>query len=122
MGAPLVVIKQPDSIAITQDSKRAFVPSGSDPVMSVIDLPSFQVTTSVRLPAAANQAVLSPDGKKLYVVHGDAGKISVFAADSLALLKTILAAKVRIIGLFNTGVDTGGAARANGQPIHTTVW
>lgn len=90
VGAPVTVIKSPDSITITPDGKRAFVPSGIDSTMSVIDLQSLQVTT-VKLPAVANHVILSLDETKLYVTHGPAGNISVLAANSFALLKTVLA-------------------------------
>src|SRR5207237_565527 len=65
VGAPVAVIQSPVSIAISRDGKRAFVPSGAVASMSVIDLQSLQVTR-VQMRAVANQAVLSPDGNKLY--------------------------------------------------------
>jgi YVTN family beta-propeller protein len=90
VGAPVAVVKSPVSIAISRDGKRAFVPSGTVANMSVIDLQSLQVTP-VQLRAVANQAVLSPDGKKVYVIHGPNGMISVFAADTLKLIKIAVA-------------------------------
>ena len=97
VGAPVAVVNSPDSIAIAQDGKRAFIPSGVDPAMSVIDLQSLQVT-KVTLPAVANQARPSPDGKRLYLMHGPAGAISVFAdtptpvgVAALTLIKTLAA-------------------------------
>jgi YVTN family beta-propeller protein len=91
IGAPVAVVRSPDSIAISRDGKRAFVPSDTVANMSVIDLQSLQVTP-VQLRAVANQAVVSPDGKKLYVTHGPMGAISVFAADTLKLIKILAAA------------------------------
>jgi YVTN family beta-propeller protein len=91
VGAPIAVIKSPVSIAISRDGKLAFVPSGTEPAMSVIDLQSLKVT-SVKLSAVANQAVLSPDGSKLYVMHGPAGEIAIFDTSSIALIKTLAAA------------------------------
>jgi YVTN family beta-propeller protein len=89
VGAPIAVVQSPDSIAISRDGKRAFVLSDSVPAMSVIDLQTLQVTP-VPLRAAAAQAVVSPDGKKVYVIH-PSGLITVVATDTRKLIKHLAA-------------------------------
>ncbi len=91
IGAPIAVIQSPVSIAITPDGSKAFVPSGTQPVMSVINPLTLQVIATVKLLGVANRAVASPDGKKLYVLHGPNHAVSVVSTDSLAVTKVLSA-------------------------------
>lgn len=59
-------------LAITSDGKRAYITFASDDALLVVDLSTFNVINSIDVSAAGNMlvsnaAVLSPDGKKLYV-------------------------------------------------------
>jgi YVTN family beta-propeller protein len=91
IGAPIAVIQSPVSIAVTPDGSKAFVPSGSQPAMSVINPLTLQVIATVKLLGVANRAVVSPDGKKLYVMHGPNHAVSVVSTDSLAVTKVVAA-------------------------------
>ena len=89
IGEPIAVIKSPVSIAITPDGTKAFVPSGAQAAMSVINPLTLKVIATVKLLGVANRAVVSPDGKKLYVLHGPNHAISVVSTDSLAVTKVV---------------------------------
>jgi len=59
-------------LAITPDGKTAYIPFSLDDALLVVDLSTFIVTDSIDVSAAGNMlqsqsAVLTPDGKKLYV-------------------------------------------------------
>ncbi len=59
-------------MAISADGKRAYIPFELDDALLVVDLTTFTVTDSIDVSTAGNMlgstaAVLTPDGKKLYV-------------------------------------------------------
>ncbi len=59
-------------LAITSDGRTAYITFASDDSLLAVDLSTFTVTDSIDVSAAGNMllstaAVLSPDGKKLYV-------------------------------------------------------
>lgn len=76
------------SIAITPDRKWAFAANATTPGLSVIDLIIDQVQGEVHI-NPARYVVISPDGTKLYVTHGEAGGVSIISVASRAVIKSL---------------------------------
>ena len=88
---------RPRDIAFTNDGALAFVTAENSGVITVFDVKTHRVKTTIALPRPAGApvpprpmgAVMSPDGQTLYVSNGRAKSISVIDVASLKVTRTI---------------------------------
>jgi len=73
-----MVATQPEELVLTPDDKRAYVVSKS---LWVIDVDANEVDSEIHLPHWCYDAVLSPDGKRLYLT-------AIFGADKIVVVDT----------------------------------
>ncbi len=74
-------------LAITSDGKKSYISFELDDALLVVDLSTFTIINSIDVSAAGNQlfsgpAILSPDGKKLYVSNCATENIMVINTES----------------------------------------
>ncbi|MFA4872075.1 MAG: hypothetical protein WC610_03415 [Patescibacteria group bacterium] len=81
-------------LAISSDGKTAYIPFNLDDALLVVDLSTFTVKDSIDVSAAgsmlfSNAAVLTPDGKKLYVANEGAGNVMVVNTETRRVEKVL---------------------------------
>jgi len=91
-------------LAITPDGRTAYIPFASDDSLLVVDLPTFTVTDSIDVSTAGSMlvstvAILSPDGKKLYVSNEGTKNVMVVDTETRRVEKVL-----PIAPLFSTAI------------------
>ncbi|MBC7844679.1 MAG: beta-propeller fold lactonase family protein [Gemmatimonadaceae bacterium] len=84
---PITVARHPSTMLLNADGTRIFAVSASTDQVSVIDVKTRAVVSTLRDPTPANLGegsapiglALSPDGSRLYVTEGDNNAVAVFA-------------------------------------------
>jgi DNA-binding beta-propeller fold protein YncE len=76
-------------LSVSRDGKTLFVTRVFAMTLSSIDLPSGAVTNTVQLPSEPYTALVSPDGRLVYVSLWGGSAVQIYAADSLILLSEI---------------------------------
>jgi YVTN family beta-propeller protein len=81
-------------LAITSDGKKAYITFASDDALLVVNLSTFTVSDSINVSVAgnmifSNNAVLSPDGKKLYVANPGARNVMIINAETKSVEKVL---------------------------------
>jgi YVTN family beta-propeller protein len=81
-------------LAVAPDGKTAYVPFSQDDALLVVDLSNYAITASIDVSAAGDQldsggAVLTPDGKKLYVSNYGAGNVMVINTEKREVLRVL---------------------------------
>ena len=117
----LQVGQQPWHPVITGDGQTAYVPNKASHSISVVDLESRSVTTTIEGDGLAQPhgTVLSPDGQYLFVSNNnrkgtysptgdnpDAGTVTVIDTETHEIVKVIE------VGTYPTGIGTAGGQRA----------
>lgn len=79
-------------LAISPDGKTAYVPFNLDDVLLVVNLSTFSVIDSINVSAAgsmlfSNNAILTPDGKKLYVANAGTRNVMVINTEDRSVEK-----------------------------------
>jgi YVTN family beta-propeller protein len=90
--ARLKVGQRPRAIVFTPDGTRAFVPGEIDSTVTVIDVLKLAVVATIRIddPAARPMdALVSPDGRSLYLSTGRGGTVIQIDARSNKVLRTV---------------------------------
>ncbi len=89
--AVLAVGKAPRGIAITRDTTRAFVVNSGASTLGVVDINTNRVihTTNLEVGAGASDAVITPDGRTLYVSNSALNSVSAIDAQSFQTLRTV---------------------------------
>lgn len=98
--AVLAVGRAPRGIAIARDTSRAFVVNSGESTLGVIDVNSNRVihTTNLEVGAGASDAVITPDGRTLYVTNTALNSVSAIDAQSFQTVRTVA------VGLRPTGL------------------
>src|SRR4030095_12329992 len=78
--AEVPVGKEPVSVALTSNRKRAFVANSRDNTVTPINLTNRKATTPFDVGAEPMSVVLSPNDKFLYVANSSSNNIQVFDA------------------------------------------
>lgn len=90
---PIAVIdglKGVHGIAIVNEVNKGFISDGKDGSVVVVDLSSFKVVKTIKLPAAGEDAIVfDPFSKKVFVFNGESKNTCVIDIHSLDLVKTI---------------------------------
>ena len=73
----MVVVAQPEDVAVLPDSSLAFVLSRSERRMSVVDLRRGVLVTNLELAGKPTDMLLKPDGGELYVISPEAHGLQV---------------------------------------------
>ena len=81
-------------LAISPDGKTAFIPFSLDDALLVVSLSTFTVIDSINVSAAgnmlfSNNAVLTPDGKKLYVANAGTRNMMVIGTENKTVEKVL---------------------------------
>lgn len=79
----------PHPISITRDGRRAFVPCRDSNSISVVDILSGQVITTIFGVSSPFASVLSPDDSRLYVGSYHGGSYFVISTTNYQVLKTV---------------------------------
>ena len=85
----VVVGNFPQSVAVNPAGTRAYVTNGADNTVSVIDLSSLQVVSTIRVGSEPRGCCLSPGGNRLYVANFSDGTMSVIDTASNTVLQTV---------------------------------
>src|SRR5438309_8104 len=86
----IAVPKNPRGMRFTADSRQLFVASEQAHVVSVIDMAEMRVVKSAATGGSRPvDIVLTPDGSRLYVSHGQSGDVRVLDSASLNVLAVI---------------------------------
>jgi len=101
---PIMIGTQPEELVLTHDDKRAYVVSKS---LWVIDVDANEVDTEIHLPYWCYDAVLSPDGKRLYLT-------ATFGADKIVIVDI---QKNRVSGTIDVLMPACMAFNRDGQRI-----
>ncbi len=119
----LQVEQQPWHPVITSDGQTAYVPNKTSHSISVVDLESRSVTTTIEGEGLAQPhgTVLSPDGQYLFVSNNnrkgtytptgdnpDAGTVTVIDTETHEIVKVLE------VGTYPSGIGTVGGQRAGG--------
>jgi DNA-binding beta-propeller fold protein YncE len=90
---PIAVIdglKGVHGIAIVNEVNKGFISDGKADAVVVIDLTTFKVITTIKLPATDEDAIIyDPFSKKVFVFNGDSKNTCVININTLKLEKTI---------------------------------
>lgn len=101
VAGKMTTAARPRGVVFTSDGKTAFVTSENGGAVAVIDTATHKVATTIVLPKAATPptppktvmrpmgAVLSPDGKQVFVSFGRAASVGVIDVATRKLVKTI---------------------------------
>ena len=81
-------------LAVAPDGKTAYVPFSQDDALLVVDLSTYSVIASIDVSTAGDQldsggALLTPDGKKLYVSNYSAGNVMVIDTEKRMLERVL---------------------------------
>lgn len=84
----------PLGLAITSDGGKAYIPFSQEDTLLVVNLLTFTVIDSIDVSAAgrvlgSGSAVLTPDGKKLYVANGGTQNITVVNTENKRVEKVL---------------------------------
>jgi YVTN family beta-propeller protein len=87
----VAVAARPRGIAVARDTSRAFVVNSGSHTLSVVDVNTNRVTHSTHLEvgASASDAVITPDGRTLYVTNTALNSVSVIDAQSFQTIRTV---------------------------------
>lgn len=90
---PIAVIdgmKGVHGIAIVNEVNKGFISDGKGDAVVVVDLSTFKIIKTIKLPASDEDAIVyDPASKKVFVFNGDAKSSCVIDVHSLELVKTI---------------------------------
>jgi len=90
---PIAVIdgmKGVHGIAIVNEVNKGFISDGKGDAVVVVDLSTFKIVKTIKLPASDEDAIVyDPSSKKVFVFNGDAKSSCVIDVHSLELVKTI---------------------------------
>jgi DNA-binding beta-propeller fold protein YncE len=90
---PIAVIdgmKGVHGIAIVNEVNKGFISDGKGDAVVVVDLSTFKIIKTIKLPASDEDAIVyDPSSKKVFVFNGDAKSSCVIDVHSLELVKTI---------------------------------
>ncbi|MBI2528388.1 MAG: beta-propeller fold lactonase family protein [Candidatus Rokubacteria bacterium] len=89
--AVLAVGRAPRGLAVTRDTSRAFVVNSGESTLGVIDVNSNRVihTTNLEVGAGASDAVITPDGRTLYVTNTALNSVSAIDAQSFQTVRAV---------------------------------
>lgn len=87
--AEVAVGGDPESVAIHPDSTKAYVANAQDGTVSVVDLATRQVTSTITVGAEPMAVAVSPNGSRLYVANSASNTVTVVDATSGAPVTTI---------------------------------
>src|SRR6202007_3299083 len=77
-------------IAIVNEVNKGFISDGKGDAVVVVDLSTFKIVKTIKLPASDEDAIVyDPASKKVFVFNGDAKSSCVIDVQSLELVKTI---------------------------------
>jgi len=90
---PVAVIdgmKGVHGIAIVNEVNKGFISDGKGDAVVVVDLSTFKIVKTIKLPASDEDAIVyDPSSKKVFVFNGDSRSSCVIDVHSLELVKTI---------------------------------
>jgi DNA-binding beta-propeller fold protein YncE len=90
---PIAVIdgmKGVHGIAIVNEVNKGFISDGKGDAVVVVDLSTFKIIKTIKLPASDEDAIVyDPASKKVFVFNGDAKSSCVIDIHTLELVKTI---------------------------------
>jgi YVTN family beta-propeller protein len=79
-------------VAVTPDSKRAFVANIGSGSVTAVDLEAGKTIKSIPTAAGAEGIAITPDGREVWITNREADTVSVLDAKSLEVVATIPAA------------------------------
>jgi YVTN family beta-propeller protein len=89
VGLPIAVGKDPDSIAITPNGRRAWVVNDQSDSVTVIETGTRIPIATIPLPANGERVAISPDGKTAYVTVEGGSEVFEFSTESNEEVGTI---------------------------------
>jgi YVTN family beta-propeller protein len=88
-GASAIDLSQPFDVAITPDGRYAYVTNGGNNAVSVINIATNTLASTVTVGVAPFAVAITPDGDYAYVTNGGSASVSVISTTSNKVSATI---------------------------------